>query len=79
MKKAIMAGGISVNAALARAERFRILREKKGLSQIELAAQSGAGVTTVFRVEKTGRLSLRTAQLLAPVLGVSAKALTGTK
>jgi transcriptional regulator with XRE-family HTH domain len=60
----------SVKTARARGERLRDLRMKRGLTQIELAARSGAGVTTIFRIEKTGTLTDRTAQLLARALGV---------
>ena len=67
------ATGFSVDEAMARARRIRGLREKCGLTQTALAAQSGAGVTTIFRIEQTGRIAPATAELLAPVLGVTPK------
>ncbi len=49
------------------------VRVKKGLTQAELAAQSGVSYGTVSTAEKTGYLSDRSADLLAKALGTTAK------
>ena len=56
-----------------RGARIRALRAKRGLVLFDLAAQSGLDLTTVYRAERTGKVTERTAKLLAPVLGVTPK------
>lgn len=55
---------------------FKALREKRLMTQEDLAGASGVGVATISRLE-TGKVrpSLRTIRALAQPLGVSAETL----
>ena len=53
------------------AENVRILRERAGLTQAELAEKLGKGQTTIFKIENGQTLHPRFMDKLAQVLGVS--------
>lgn len=48
----------------------RQLRESRGLTQFQLAAQAGLSIQTVSLAERAGILTDRTAQAIAAVLAV---------
>ena len=50
-------------------ERARQLRLLRDLTQEDLARRSGVGTATLYRFEKTGRLSLENALRIAVALG----------
>jgi ribosome-binding protein aMBF1 (putative translation factor) len=56
-------------------ERLKAARVARKLSQPALAAKSGVGTLTIWRAEKSGRVTEWLASRLAPVLGVEAGSL----
>jgi transcriptional regulator with XRE-family HTH domain len=48
----------------------RVARERLGLTRERLAVQAGLSLSTVYLAERAGLVSRRTAEKLAPVLGV---------
>lgn len=57
--------------------RIRELRQKRELRQVDLAARTGIGLTTVRLIESGGVLTERSAKLIADALGVKVETLTG--
>ena len=58
--------------------RLRELREEKAYSQRELAARSGVGADTIYRLERSGasaKAHPRTVRKLAQALGVEPRVL----
>jgi transcriptional regulator with XRE-family HTH domain len=53
-------------------DRLRRLRESRHLSLMVLARHSGASWSTLYRAEVGGVMTRRTAERVAPVLGVPA-------
>jgi transcriptional regulator with XRE-family HTH domain len=56
-------------------ERIRKLRERRKLSQVALQRLTGLSQTTIYRAEVGGVVTRRTAEKLAPALGVRAEEL----
>lgn len=63
-------GAVPLSSGLGR--RFRLAREKKGLTLRALAAASGCQYSTIVAVESSGRMpQITTVEILARALGVS--------
>jgi len=59
-------------------ENVKEIREKLGLSQIELAVKAGVGVSSVIAVEKgTGNPNKSTLRCIAQALGIDVEQLKG--
>ncbi len=62
--------------------RLRELREEKAYSQRELAARSGVGADTIYRLERAGasaKAHPRTIRKLAEALGVEPREMRGAR
>ncbi len=57
--------------------RVKQLRDAAGYSQMALARMSGLSQATIIRAELAGVVTRRTAERLAPVLGIGADELLG--
>lgn len=51
-------------------DRIRQLREDRRLSRLDVQRETGLSEATIIRAERAGIVTTRTAQLLAPALGV---------
>lgn len=52
-------------------DRVKELREALNLSQAGLCRRSGVGLSTIYRIEVAGRLTKRSAEKIAPILGIA--------